>query len=102
MTPTTRKTNSERAMSEENPPARAAKPKKLTEAQRTEIRELFEDIYLTRKWQVIRMNFLRGLSFGLGTFLGGTVVVAILIWILSQTSDIFPWAHYIVNTLKKN
>ncbi|NTW62413.1 hypothetical protein HGB25_03340 [Candidatus Saccharibacteria bacterium] len=30
------------------------------------------------------MNFTRGLFFGFGTVLGGTVLIALLVWILGQ------------------
>ena len=65
----------------------------LTDKQSAEIKHLFENIYISNKWRVIRMNFLRGLAFGFGAFIGGTIVVAIAIWVLMQTVDIFPWAH---------
>ena len=77
------------------PEATAAKgPKRaLTDGQREEIRELFEDVYATNKWHIARTNFLRGIFFGLGAFLGGTIVVALVIWLLTHTVDLFPWAQ---------
>ena len=65
----------------------------FTENLLNEIRELFESVYVVNKWKIVRMNFLRGIGFGLGTFLGGTIVVALVAWILTQTVDLFPWAH---------
>ncbi len=53
------------------------------------IEDLFYDFHRSRK-QVYTMNFVRGIFFGLGSVLGGTVVVALLIWILSTTVDVFP------------
>lgn len=44
--------------------------------------DLFQDYYAHRH-QVYKMNFIRGVFFGFGSVLGGTVVVAIVIWILS-------------------
>lgn len=44
--------------------------------------ELFQDYY-NRRHDVYKMNFIRGIFFGLGSVIGGTVVVALLIWILS-------------------
>lgn len=35
-------------------------------------------------------NFLRGIAFGLGTFIGGTIVVAVVVWTLSKTVNLFP------------
>ncbi len=71
----------------------AALPAGLTEDQRADFRQLIEDVYLTNTRKIMRLNFLRGMAFGLGTFLGGTIVVAIIIWILAQTIDLFPWAR---------
>lgn len=51
-------------------------------ARRAMMEEIFNDYY-KRRVSVYKMNFVRGLFFGLGTFLGGTIVVAILVWALS-------------------
>lgn len=72
----------------------------MSDQQRDEIRELFEDVYVTNRWKIIRMNFMRGLVLGFGTFLGGTIVVALIIWLLSKTTDIFPWANELIQALK--
>lgn len=53
------------------------------------IEDLFYDFHRSRK-QVYTMNFIRGIFFGLGSVLGGTVVIALIIWILSVTVNIFP------------
>jgi hypothetical protein len=65
----------------------------LTDDQREMIRDTFENVYVANRWRIVRMNFLRGVAFGLGTFLGGTIVVAIVVWFLTQTVDLFPWAR---------
>jgi len=52
-------------------------------ARRQLIEELFNDFNSSRG-QVYWMNFTRGIFFGFGTILGGTVLVAFLIWILGQ------------------
>jgi len=46
------------------------------------IEELFYDFHRSRK-EVYTTNFIRGIFFGLGSVLGGTIIVAIIIWILS-------------------
>ena len=51
-------------------------------ARRTIIEEMFNDFYDDRR-NIYRMNFFRGIFFGLGSVIGGTVVVAIVVWILS-------------------
>lgn len=51
-------------------------------AQNATMEELFNDYYAHRH-QVYLMNFVRGVFFGLGSVLGGTIVVGLIIWILS-------------------
>jgi hypothetical protein len=51
--------------------------------------EMFYDFNRSRV-QIYKMNFVRGLFFGLGSVLGGTIVVALLIWILSAFVNVFP------------
>lgn len=51
-------------------------------AQKTMLEELFNDFYIRRK-QVYKMNFFRGIFFGLGSALGGTIVIALIIWLMS-------------------
>ncbi|HEY5695324.1 MAG TPA: DUF5665 domain-containing protein [Candidatus Saccharimonadales bacterium] len=46
------------------------------------LEDLFYDFNRSRV-QVYKMNFVRGVFFGLGSVLGGTVVVALVVWILS-------------------
>lgn len=53
------------------------------------IEDLFYDFHRSRK-QVYTMNFIRGIFFGLGSVLGGTIIVALIIWILSAFVDVFP------------
>jgi hypothetical protein len=49
------------------------------------LEELFEDFHANRR-QIYWMNFTRGIFFGFGTLLGGTVLVALLLWLLGQLS----------------
>lgn len=51
------------------------------------IEELFYDLHRSRR-QVYWMNFIRGLFFGFGSVLGGTILVAIAIWIMGQFVDL--------------
>lgn len=53
------------------------------------IEELFYDFNRSRS-QVYVMNFVRGILFGAGSVLGGTVVIALLIWILSLLGNVIP------------
>ncbi len=62
------------------------------------IEELFNDFHSNRR-QVYWMNFTRGLFFGFGTLLGGTVLVAFLIWILGQFDSLPFIGEYIRNII---
>lgn len=53
------------------------------------IEELFYDLNRSRS-QVYLINFVRGIFFGFGSVLGGTVVIALLVWLLSVFVDVFP------------
>lgn len=46
------------------------------------IEDLFYDFNRNRV-EVYKMNFIRGIFFGFGSILGGTVVIALLAWLLS-------------------
>jgi len=52
-------------------------------ARRALIEELFYDFHSSRR-QVYAMNFIRGIFFGFGTILGGTVLIALFVWFLGQ------------------
>lgn len=56
-------------------------------ARRAILEDLFYDFHKSRK-KVYTMNFVRGVFFGLGSVLGGTIVVAILVALLSLLADI--------------
>lgn len=51
-------------------------------ARREVIQELFNDLYEDRR-NIYKVNFFRGIFFGLGSVIGATVVVALVVWILS-------------------
>ena len=51
---------------------------KLLSAEESILNDLFNDMYV-RRYRVYRVAFTRGVFFGLGTFLGGTIIVALLI-----------------------
>lgn len=46
------------------------------------LEELFNDLYNDRH-RIYKLNFVRGLLFGVGSALGGTVVIALVVWVLS-------------------
>lgn len=51
-------------------------------ARRAVLEELFNDVYNDRK-SIYKMNFFRGIFFGLGSVIGATLVVALIVWVLS-------------------
>ena len=51
------------------------------------LQELFHDMYNDCK-RIYKVYFFGGLFFGIGTFFGVTVVVALVIWFLTQFVDI--------------
>lgn len=69
-------------------------------ARRELMEELFNDMYRDRH-KVYVMNFVRGIFFGLGSVLGGTVVVALVVWVMSFFVHI-PWiGDTVQNTQQK-
>lgn len=56
-------------------------------SRRAVLEDLFYDFNKSRV-QIYKMNFIRGIFFGVGSVLGGTVVVAALLWVLSLLVDI--------------
>jgi hypothetical protein len=58
-------------------------------ARTTLIEELFYDFNRSRT-QVYVMNFVRGILFGAGSVIGGTLIIALIIWILSLLSHVIP------------
>lgn len=51
------------------------------------LEDLFDDYYRQR-YKVYKMNLIRGIFFGFGSVIGGTLVIAILLWLMSFTNDI--------------
>ena len=62
------------------------------DARKALLEELFYDFHQNRR-QVYWMNFVRGVFFGFGSLLGGTIVVAIVVWVLAQITGFFPPLH---------
>ena len=58
-------------------------------ARRAMLEDLFYDFNRSRV-EVYKMNFVRGLMLGAGTVLGGTVLIAVLIWVLSMLGNVVP------------
>lgn len=60
------------------------------------LEELFNDFNRSR-FVVYKFNFVRGIFFGLGSVLGGTVVLALLVWLLTLTGNLIPGVADFVN-----
>ena len=58
-------------------------------ARKAVLEDLFYDFNRSRV-QIYKMNFVRGIMMGAGTVLGGTVVIALLLWILSLLGNFIP------------
>ena len=61
-------------------------------ARKAMLEDMFNDYYRNRH-KVYLMNFVRGIFFGLGSVLGGTIVVALLIWVLIHLGNAVPPLH---------
>lgn len=73
-------------------------------ARRAVLEDLFYDFH-KRRGQVYWMNFFRGLFFGVGSVLGGTVIIAMIVWMLSLLVDlpggIGDFVKYIVDIVQQ-
>lgn len=70
--------------------------KQEVSARRTLLEELFQDYYQQRR-KLYQMNFIRGVFFGFGSVLGGTVVVALVVWLLTILIGLPVAGEYIQN-----
>jgi len=74
-------------------------------SRRAVIEDLFYDFNSSRI-KVYRMNFFRGMFFGVGTVIGGTIVVAIVVWILNLFTGIpggiGEFVRYVVETVQQS
>jgi uncharacterized membrane protein YczE len=69
--------------------ARTVKTNNERGARKTLLEELFYDFNRSRS-QVYVTNFVRGIMFGAGSVIGGTVVIALFIWLLSLIGNFVP------------
>ncbi len=60
------------------------------EAERSLLEELLQDMY-SKRWKIYQINFVRGLFFGFGSVLGGTILIGILVWLLAQLGAVVPF-----------
>ena len=85
--------------------AKKVKESQEVGARRDLLRELFNDFHSSRK-EVYKVNFFRGVFFGIGSVVGGTVIVAIALVVLGWLTDIpggvGDFIQYIVNTVEQS
>lgn len=53
------------------------------------LEDLFHDFNRSRN-EVYKMNFIRGIFFGFGSVLGGTLLIALVVWLLGAFVNVFP------------
>lgn len=53
------------------------------------LEELFNDFNRSR-YEIYKINFFRGIFFGFGSLLGGTMLLALLVWALTFTGQLIP------------
>lgn len=74
-------------------------------SERAFLETLFFDFHSSR-WQVYKMNFVRGIFFGFGSVLGGTLVVALVVSMLGFLTDVpgglGDFIQYIVDTVNQS
>ena len=65
--------------------------KKFSNEDYEKIGRMLEDIVASNhanKMQFFGFTFLKGIMYGLGIFIGGTIVVALVIWLLTQFNNV--------------
>ena len=60
------------------------------------LEDLFNDFNRNR-FVIYKFNFVRGIFFGLGSVLGGTVVLALIVWLLNVIGWLIPGVAGFVN-----
>jgi hypothetical protein len=62
------------------------------------LEDLFNDFNRNR-FTIYKFNFMRGIFFGLGSVLGGTVVLALIVWLLNVIGWLVPGVAGFVNSV---
>lgn len=58
-------------------------------ARRDLLEELFNDFHTNRR-SIYQINFIRGIFFGVGSVIGGTLLIAFVLWLLNVFIGWFP------------
>lgn len=84
-----------------------APKKEMTPKEYEQLGRRMEQVYTTgyaSRGRLMYMNFLRGIAYGVGIFIGGTIVVGIVITVLVQFEEvpvIGPFAQKINQSIEK-
>lgn len=62
------------------------------------LEEFYESGYISKK-QALTFSLLKGIAGGAGAFIGGTLVIALLLWVLSLF-DALPFIGHIAETVR--
>lgn len=73
---------------------------KLSDSRHDVFEEFFNDYFKHRK-QVYYLNFIRGIWFGLGSVIGGTLVLTTILWVLTFFHQI-PFLTDFVETIQRS
>lgn len=77
-----------------------AEKKRLKRERQVFLDEMFNDVYAKRR-RIYHINFFRGVFFGAGTFLGGTVGIALLVWVLTTFFSEWPIVQRLLEALQR-
>jgi len=76
------------------------KDDQLNYAPQAFLEDLYENYY-NRRREIYFMNLFRGIFFGFGSVIGGTIVVALLLWVLSAL-EFVPFVDGLVDGAQKS
>jgi hypothetical protein len=76
------------------------KDDQLNNAPQAFLEDLYENYY-SRRREIYMMNLYRGVFFGFGSVVGGTIVVALLLWLLSAL-EFVPFVDGLVDGAQKS
>ncbi len=82
-------------------PESADKSKKQAADLRRDVFEEFFNDYYKHRRKVYHLNLVRGIWFGFGSVLGGTLLITILLWILSLFHQI-PFLNDVIDTIQSS
>lgn len=79
--------------------------KKMSDKELQELGQKLKDFYelggYVNRWKALRFTALKGMAQGFGIFIGGTVVVGLVVWILGAF-DRIPLVSKLVEALQRS